>query len=114
MNNRNDLIDGFDKAWKQGVQKVGVEFFNLKASSFEDAQKRWQLEPNYKFIKESIGGYSHSTQVLLAMMYSFFDPECEQELLEQIGNPNFVDARNILDDEGIHIISELWNNHYGW
>lgn len=43
----------FDKAWKQGVKKVGVEFFNLKASSLNDAHKRWQLEPNYQFIKEA-------------------------------------------------------------
>ncbi|HGD2615552.1 TPA: hypothetical protein ACI3W1_002560 [Legionella pneumophila] len=114
MNNRNDLMIRFDKAWKQGVKKVGVEFFNLKASSLNDAHKRWQLEPNYQFIKEAIGGYSHSKQVLLAMMYSFFDPECGQELLEKVGTSNFVDARAYLDEEGVYIISELWNSHYGW
>lgn len=114
MNNRNDLINRFDNAWKKGVKKIGIEFFNLKASSLDVAEKRWQLEPNYQFITESIGGCSHGKQVLLAMMYSFFDPECGQELLEKVGTPNFVDARNYLDEEGIHIISELWNSHYGW
>lgn len=105
MNNCTDNIVSFDKAWKQGVAKVGVEFFNLKASSLEAAEKRWQLEPNYQFIKEVIRGYSHGKQVLLAMMYSFFDPECGQELLEQVGVSNYVDARSYLDDEGIHIIN---------
>lgn len=97
MNNRNDLMIRFDKAWKQGVKKVGVEFFNLKESSLNDAHKRWQLEPNYQFIKEAIRGYSHSKQVLLAMMYSFFDSECGQELLEKVGTSNFVDARSYLE-----------------
>ncbi|HAT3881899.1 TPA: hypothetical protein I8672_003360 [Legionella pneumophila] len=104
----------FDRAWKRGVQKVGVEFFNLKASSLESAKKRWQLEPNYEVISNTIGGYSHGKQVLLAMMYSFFDPECGQELLEKIGTKNFVEARSFLDADAINIISELWLAHYGW
>ena len=107
-------MNRFDKAWKQGVKKVGVEFFNLKASSISEAEKRWQLEPNYQFIKEVMKGYSQGTGVLLAMMYSFFDPECGQELLEMVGTSNFVDARSYLDEEGIYIVSELWNSHYGW
>ncbi|MCE3045463.1 MULTISPECIES: hypothetical protein [Legionella] len=114
MNNCNDPKTRFDKAWKKGVAKVGVEFFNLKASSFEAAEKRWQLEPNYQFIKEAIGGYSQGKQALLALMYSFFDPECGQELLNKVGLPNYVDARSHLDLASIEIISELWLNHYGW
>lgn len=114
MNQSSNKKTLFDKAWKKGVKKVGVEFFNLKASSLDAAEKRWQLEPNYGFIKEAIGSYSHGKQVLLAMMYSFFDPECGQELLNKVGAPNFVTARSCLDEEAIQIISELWNNHYGW
>jgi hypothetical protein len=45
-------------------------------------------------------------------MYSFFD--CDQELLEKVTTSNFVDARAYLDEEGVYIISELWNSHYGW
>ncbi len=41
INNRNDDRLRFDKAWKQGVAKVGVEFFNRKASSLEAVEKRW-------------------------------------------------------------------------
>ncbi|WP_156935644.1 hypothetical protein [Legionella fairfieldensis] len=51
---------------------------------------------------------------MLALLYSFFDPEYGQELLEKVGAANFVDARSYLDQEGIGIISELWNSHYGW
>ena len=114
MTHLNDEKNRFDKAWKQGVKKVGVEFFNLKAPSLELAEKRWQMEPNYAFINEAIGDYSHGKQVLMAMMYSFFDPECGQELLIKAGTPNFVDARSHLDSEAIQIISDLWSNHYGW
>ena len=60
---------------KKGIQIVGAEFFNIKASSLDTAQKKWQLEPNYVFIQNAMGGYSHGKQVLLAMMYSFFNPE---------------------------------------
>lgn len=114
MNSRSDPTIRFDKAWKKGVAKVGVEFFNLKASSFETVEKRWQLEPNYQFITGAIGGYSKGKQALVALMYSFFDPECGQELLNQVGIPNYVDARSYLDQDAIDIISELWLSHYGW
>lgn len=73
----------FVSAWKKGIKKVGVEFFNIKASSLDMAQKKWQLEPNYLFIKNAMGSYSHGKQVLLGLMYSFYDPECGQELLIQ-------------------------------
>ena len=61
----------FVSAWKKGIKKVGTEFFNIKASSLDMAQKKWQLEPNYQFIKNEMGSYSHGKQVLLGLMYSF-------------------------------------------
>jgi len=32
--------DLFVAAWKKGIQIVGVEFFNIKASSLDAAQKK--------------------------------------------------------------------------
>ncbi|HFD2434248.1 TPA: hypothetical protein ACF2TC_002700 [Legionella pneumophila] len=93
---------------------VGVEFFNIKASSLDAAEKKWQLEPNYTFIQSAMGGYSHGKQVLLAMMYSFFDPEDGQKFLEKTQTPNFVQTLSILNPESRQIISELWLHYTGW
>lgn len=106
--------DLFVVAWKKGIQIVGVEFFNIKASSLDAAQKKWQLEPNYTFIQSTMGGYSHGKQVLLAMMYSFFNPEDGQKLLEKTQAPNFVQALSVLNQDARQIISELWLHHTGW
>jgi hypothetical protein len=106
--------DLFVLAWKKGIQKIGTECFNIKASSLDSAKKKWQLEPNYEFILNFTGGYSHGKQVLLGLMYSFFDSECGQKLLEQAQTPNFVQARSILDKEYLEIISQLWLYHTGW
>jgi len=65
----------FVSSWKKGIKKVGAEFFNIKASYLDITQKKWQLEPNYQFIKNAIGSYSHGKQVLIGLMYSFYDPE---------------------------------------
>lgn len=104
----------FLEAWKQGINKVGAEFFDIKADTVDTATDKLQLQPNFKFIKEAIGGYSHGKQVLLGLMYSFYNPEDGQKILEQSNTANFVDALNVLDDEGRKIISQLWLNHSGW
>lgn len=106
--------DLFVVAWKKGIEKTGLEFFNIKASSLSAAEKKWQLEPNYEFIQNAIGGYSHGKQVLLGLMYSFFNAEDGQKLLEKAGTPNFVQARAILDQESLEIVAQLWTNHSGW
>ncbi|HHF0526764.1 TPA: hypothetical protein ACP9FK_003436 [Legionella anisa] len=112
----NNIVseDLFVTAWKKGIKIVGVEFFNIKASSLDAAEKKWQLEPNYTLIQSAMGGYSHGKQVLLAMMYSFFDPEDGQKFLEKTQTPNFVQALSILNPESRQIISELWLHHTGW
>ncbi len=61
-----------------------------------------------------MGGYSHGKQVLLAMMYSFFDPEDGQKFLEKTQTPNFVQTLSILNPESRQIISELWLHYTGW
>jgi hypothetical protein len=60
--------DLFVLAWKQGIKKIGAECFNIKASSLDSAKKKWQLEPNYEFIQNAIGGYSHGKQVLIGLI----------------------------------------------
>lgn len=61
-----------------------------------------------------MGGYTHGKQVLLVMMYSFFDPEDGQKLLEKIQTPNFVQALSVLNKESQQIIAQLWLHHTGW
>ena len=55
--------DLFVLAWKKGIQKVGAECFDIKASSLDSAKKKWQLEPNYEFIQNAIGGYRSYAQI---------------------------------------------------
>lgn len=113
---KHDAIakDKFLSAWKKGIRKVGAEFFTIKSDNIDSATDKWDLIPNFEFIKESLGGYSHGIQVLLGLMYSFYDSEEGQKLLEQCNTPNLVDAQVVLDLEGQEIIAELWSNHTGW
>ena len=46
-------------------------------------------------------------------MYSFFDAEYGQKLLEKAQTPNFIQTRSILDKESLEIISQLWLYHTG-
>lgn len=103
----------FLAAWKEGVKLVGAEFFNVKSTTVDAATDKWQLTPNLEFIQKAAGGYSHGKQVLLALMYSFYDPEEGQKLLARFGTPNFVDAHVVLNLKGTQIIAELWLNIWG-
>jgi hypothetical protein len=104
----------FLEEWKKGIKLVGVEFFNITSETIDAASDKWQLAPNLEFIKQAAGGYSHGRQVLLALMYSFFDSEDGQKLLERFGTPNLVDALVVLDLEGREIVATLWKNYSGW
>ncbi len=104
----------FLEAWKKGIKLVGVEFFTIKSDTIDSATDKWQLAPNFEFIQKASGGYSHSKQVLLALMYSFYDPEEGQQLLERFGTPNFVSALTLLDFESTDIIVTLWLHYTGW
>ncbi len=91
--NQSDAL--FIDAWKKGIKKVGAEFFSIKASSLDAAKKKWQLEPDYEFIQNAMGGYSHGQQVLLAMMYSFSDPE-DGQLMVRLKSGQSPHNRKIL------------------
>lgn len=104
----------FLDAWKKGINKIGTEFFDIKADSVDAATDKSQLQPNLKLIQEAIGGYSHEQQVMLGLMYSFYNPEDGQKLLEKSNTANFVDALNVLDGLGRSIISQLWLTHSDW
>lgn len=109
----NFAKENFLTAWKRGVLKIGVEFFNLKCGIHE-VKEKWQACPNFEFINQTILNKSHGQQTLLALMYSFYDPIEGQKLLEKIGSPNWIDARGSLDDEGVEIIGQLWMYYSGW
>ena len=103
-------------AWKKGIKKAGHEFFCIESSSLETATSKWELKPNHEFIVKSDGlsGYSHGIQALVALMYSFYDPDEGQLLLNRIGAHNFVSAQRILDLSAREIIAELWLYHTWW
>jgi uncharacterized membrane-anchored protein YhcB (DUF1043 family) len=104
----------FLEAWKEGIKLVGTEFFNIKSDTVDSATEKWLLAPNLEFIQKASPSYSHGKQVLLALMYSFYDSQEGQELLERCNTPNLVDALGVLDFEGREIIAKLWLNYAGW
>ena len=110
---QTDAPKKFLAAWIRGIKKVGPEFFKIKGN-LSEANDKWQLEPNLDFIRQAIGGLSHGQQVLLGLLYSFFDSIEGQKLLAQADAPNLVDALAILDLDGRKIIAELWMYYTGW
>jgi hypothetical protein len=104
----------FLDAWKRGLMLVGSEFFIIKSEQIDTASDKWQLTPNLEFILKASGSYSEGKKALLALMYSFYDSEDGQKLLENNGTPNFVSAYAKLDFEGRQIISQLLLNYSGW
>ena len=110
----NEKQNKFLEHWKQGVNLVGTQFFDIKSKDVESANDKNQLAPNYPFIKETFGALSHGEKVMLALMYSFYDPECGQELLVDAYTANFVDAIMLMDDKRKAVILGLLDNHTGW
>lgn len=100
-------------AWKAGIEKLGANYFKLKVD-INDVTDKWQACPDYEAINKTILSKSRSQQVMMALMYSFYDSIDGQRLLEIIGISNFLDARAALDEEEIIIISELWLHYIGW
>ncbi len=111
MTNKNQQFLDF---WKEGVLVAGEQFFKVSSSSVISATNKDQLAPNYEFIKESFGALSHGEKVMLALMYSFYDPECGQKFLVDAYAANFVDAFSLMDDKRKGILLGLLDNHTGW
>ncbi len=104
----------FLSAWKAGIKIVGPEFFVVKSKTIETATDKWQLEPNLEFMKNAMSVHSHGLQVLLGLMYSFYDSAEGQKLLEKANAANLVDALSVLDFESRDVVAELWLNYSGW
>lgn len=104
----------FLDAWKKGVHKAGIEFFIIQSDSIDAACHKEQLAPNYKLIKNVFGTLNHGQQVILAMMYSFFNAEEGQNFLVSAKVANFVDAFALMDTEAREIIIQLLKNYRGW
>lgn len=106
----------FLKAWKAGMKLVGLEYFNITMglAELEKSTNKWDFEPNYKFIKHSLHQINARNALFLAAMYSFFDDEDGQRLLEELGSPNIVDLAAQLSKEQAEIIAELFLNYCGW
>ena len=100
--------------WKEGVVLAGERFFKIKSKDIESATDKDELAPNYEVIKDDFGVLSHGEKVMLALMYSFYDPECGQELLVDANAANFVDAIMLMDDKSKAVILGLLDSHNGW
>lgn len=106
-------VQRFLATWKVGVNYVGKEFFIIE-NTVDAATDKWQLKPNLEFIDKVLGSQSHGKQVMLGLLYSFYDSTEAQKLLERANTPNLVDALVVLDREAKEIISQLWLNYTGW
>jgi len=104
----------FLENWKKGISLAGKRFFKISSNDLESATNKDELAPNYQAIKDDFGILSHGEKVMLALMYSFYDPECGQELLVDANAANFVDAIMLMDDKRKAVILELLDNHSGW
>ena len=103
----------FFTAWKAGVNYLGKEYFKVQ-NTVKETTTKWQLEPNLEFINKVFGSKSHGQQVLIALMYSFFDSIEGQKLLERAQAPNIVDALVVLDRQGKEIFGQLSQYYSGW
>ena len=111
MINKNQQFLEF---WKEGVLIAGEQFFKVSSGSVSSANNKDQLAPNYVLIKESFNVLSHGEKVMLALMYSFYDPECGQEFLIDAYAANFVDAFSLMDNKRKKVLIGLLDNHTGW
>lgn len=102
----------FLAAWKRGVKLAGGNYFKLQ-THIDKATDKKQLQPDYDLIRHSLKAISTGQAHFLALMYSFYNSEDGQKMLEVIGRPNIADATH-LDDEQIEIIIELMKNYQGW
>lgn len=106
--------ENFLVAWKSGVQLAGEAYFNITAESVEAAHDKGQLQPNWEVIQDAIGRISAGQGAFLAAMYSFYNPDDGQKLLEAAGYPNLADLASKLDPEYAEVIAALFLNYHGW
>lgn len=104
----------FLQAWKKGVKLAGREFFVIQSRNISSATSKWDLTPNFEVIEQTLGGYNHGKQVLVALMYSFYDAIEGQRFLQRAGTPNIVDAVNCLDTNDKHLVIEMLLTYSGW
>ena len=110
----NEKQSKFLEFWKEGVLVAGEQFFKVSSSSVSSATNKDQLPPNFNFIKETFGSLSHGEKIMLALLYSFYNPEEGQLFLIEANAANFVDAISFLDDQRKKVILGLLANHSGW
>jgi len=85
-------------AWKQGVNKVGHQYFDIDASvSVDEAISREALKPNIEAISRNFGVLSRGEQALIALMCAFYCPAEGQKLLDRTFQSSFVEAIAVMD-----------------
>lgn len=103
----------FLTVWKKAIKLIGEDFFIIK-SSVEEATDKWDLKPDYDAIKRNLFAKSTGQSLFLVALLSFYNREDGQDLLIQLGYPNFVDIFSRLEKEHVEILMALINYYQGW
>ncbi len=102
----------FLAAWKEAIEMAGEEYFKLQCNVDEATDKN-QLCPNFDMIKNSLFRLSTGQAQFLAALYSFYNDQDGQKLLEALNRPNHLDLC-FLDDDRLDIITRLLLSYNGW
>lgn len=93
----------FLAAWKKGIKLAGGNYFKLQVH-IDKATEKKQLQPDYEVINHSLKAISRGQAHFLALMYSFYNSEDGQKMLEAIERPSIRDAAAYLDKDQLEII----------
>jgi len=105
----------FFQAWKQAAQLAGPYYFGDGSdASVGLASAKNDLRPNLEKISNAIGAISSGQGVFLAVLYSFYNDEDAQELLQRAGVKGMADIASRLDLPRRQLIAELLVNYNGW
>jgi hypothetical protein len=103
----------FLETWKKGVKLIGKKYFK-DIGDVDDATRKWELVPNYELIKNCLFRISTRQAIFLSAMYCFYNREDGQEMLVQLGYPNFLDIFYILEKPYLEVIIQLIRSYEGW
>ena len=112
--------DRFLEAWKRALRKVGRPelFYDASGSNrqvdIDGATHKSHLTPDFNKINQFIDVASHGEAVFLAVLYSFYNQDQADQLIDRCGNPSLAYLARRLHFDHLEILSELMLNHTGW
>ena len=109
----------FLDAWKKGVHLAGKRLFTNHRdypdpSSIDVATDKWQLIPNHEAVDEYFGVASTCEALFVAVLYSFYNGQKGEMMLQEQGFYGIGDIANRLEHEQLEIVTDLVRYHTGW